>query len=141
MKKTITCFLWLLPFIYMAVIWALSSIPSNALVELPDSKWDHYWKESMHLIEFAILYALLAIALAASGKLTASTSLAAAIVAMVYGVLDEYHQSFYPYRSATVIDVIKDWIGVIAVWAHVRYHYFNRKKSLLNTLERTLHEQ
>ncbi|MFS0783824.1 VanZ family protein [Bacillus sp. 1P06AnD] len=136
MKKTLHYLLWALPIIYMIVIWILSSIPSDALVELPDSKWDRFWKESMHLIEFAILYGLFAVALASSGKLTKKSSLIAAVIAMAYGVLDEYHQSFYPYRSATLIDVVKDWIGVIAVWAHVHYHYVKREKSVLNKLER-----
>lgn len=128
--------IWLLPFAYMVLIWILSSMPANAVVELPDSKLDRFWKESMHLIEFAILYLFFVIALAVSGKLSLRTSLLFAIISALYGVVDEIHQSFYPYRSATLIDVIKDWIGVLAVWGHVRYHYFFKKKSILNKLQK-----
>ena len=119
---------------YMIAIWVMSSMPSNALVELPNSKLDGFIKESLHLVEFAILYVLFVIPLAISGKLTLKTSMIVALISAAYGVVDEIHQSFVPYRSATIIDVIKDWIGVIAVWAHVRYHYFHKKKSILNKL-------
>ncbi|MGM9926159.1 MAG: VanZ family protein [Bacillus sp. (in: firmicutes)] len=135
MKKASAYIAWFLPIAYMVFVWILSSMPADAVVELPSSKWDHIWKESMHLVEFAILYGLFAIALAVSGKLSLRTSLWAAVIACAYGVVDEIHQSFYPYRSATLIDVVKDWIGVIAVWAHVRFHYFHRRKSFLNHIQ------
>ncbi|WP_042350972.1 VanZ family protein [Bacillus massiliigorillae] len=136
MKKVSIYFVWLLPIAYMILVWVLSSLPANAVVELPDSKWDHIWKESMHLVEFAALYILFVIALATSGKLSLRTSLIVAIISASYGVVDEIHQSFYPYRSATLIDVVKDWIGVLAVWGHVRYHYFYKRKSILNKIQK-----
>ncbi|MGN1401185.1 MAG: VanZ family protein [Bacillus sp. (in: firmicutes)] len=134
MNKAIRRSLWALPILYMILIWVLSSLPSDALVALPDSKWDSIWKESMHLIEFAILYLLFAIALAANSRLTLRSSLLAAVIAALYGVADEIHQSFYSYRTASLFDVLKDWIGVLAAWGHVRYHYFIRKRSILNRL-------
>lgn len=136
MRKASIYIAWLLPIAYMILIWVLSSMPSNAVVELPDSKWDRIWKESMHLVEFAALYILFVIALATSGKLSLRSSLIVAIISASYGVVDEIHQSFYPYRSATLIDVAKDWIGVLAVWGHVRFHYFYRKKSILNKIQK-----
>ena len=135
MRKTLLYVAWFLPFLYMVLVWILSSLPSNAVVELPNSQFDRIWKESMHLVEFAILYVLFAVALAASGKLTLQTSLLVAIISALYGVSDEIHQSFVPYRSATIIDVVKDWIGVLAAWGHVRYHHFKRRKSILGKIE------
>ena len=123
-----------LPIVYMIAIWVMSGLPHNAVIELPNSKVDVFLKESLHLVEFAILYILFVIPLAISGKLTFKTSMIVAIISALYGVTDEIHQSFVPYRSATLIDVAKDWIGVIAAWAHVRYHYFHRQKSILNKL-------
>ena len=123
-----------LPIVYMIAIWVMSSLPHNAVIELPNSKVDVFLKESLHLVEFAILYVLFIIPLAISGKLTLKTSMIVSIISASYGVIDEIHQYFVPYRSATLIDVVKDWIGVIAAWAHVRYHYFHRKKSVLNKL-------
>ena len=49
-----------LPFLYMAAVWVMSSMPADAVVELP--KWDSIVKESLHLVEFGILYALLFLA-------------------------------------------------------------------------------
>lgn len=135
MKKLFIYVAWLLPVLYMITIWILSSLPTNVIVELPDSKWDRIWKESMHLIEFAILYILFVVALAVSGRLSLRTSMIFAIIAALYGVTDEIHQSFYSYRSASVIDVVKDWIGVLAAWGHVRFHYFYRRKSILNKIQ------
>ena len=50
-------------FIYMIAIWMMSSHSSDAIVELPNSEWDGYIKESLHLVEFGILYLFLALAL------------------------------------------------------------------------------
>ncbi|WP_256358137.1 hypothetical protein [Bacillus sp. sid0103] len=52
-----------LPFLYMAAIWYQSSLPSDHFVKPPDSEIDHTIKESLHLIEFAILYVLLVLSL------------------------------------------------------------------------------
>jgi VanZ family protein len=135
MKKFIRYTLTTLPFLYMIAIWIMSSLPDNAVVELPNSYWDRMIKESLHLIEFGLLYLFFVAALVVNGKLTPKWSLIAAVLAGLYGITDEIHQSFVPYRSSTMIDVVKDIIGVTAAYFHVRFHYFKRKKSLLNKLE------
>jgi VanZ family protein len=120
----------LLPFLYMVVIWILSSLPSNAVVELPDSSLDRMIKESLHLVEFAILYVLFVAALLTTGKFSKRLSILCAVAASLYGLLDEFHQSFVPYRSATVIDLVKDVTGVLVAFYFVqrgyRKHGFNR---------------
>jgi VanZ family protein len=122
--KLLKAFLWVLPLLYMMMIWRMSSLPSNAYVELPDTNVDRFIKESLHLVEFAILYLLFVLAAYFNEKLTATTSLIFAIVACLYGLTDEIHQSFVPARSATLIDLIKDVIGVSVAY------YFVRKKLL-----------
>lgn len=112
--------LWLLPVAYMILIWTLSSMPSDAIVEFPDSNVDVFIKESMHLVEFAILYLLFVFASYATGTFSARRNILFTIIACLYGVTDEIHQSFVPYRSATVIDVIKDVIGVLISYYFVR---------------------
>jgi len=43
--------------------------------------------------------------------------LAAVLLVAVYGILDEYHQSFVPGRSADPLDVVADVAGgVVGVW-------------------------
>lgn len=136
MKKFIQRIIWIIPISYMILIFILSSLPHNAVIELPNSKWDVFIKEGLHLVEFGILYVVFAIALVINRKLTARSSFIIACISALYGLSDEIHQYFIPYRSATIIDLIKDWIGVLAAWAHVKYHYFYRKRSILNKLEK-----
>lgn len=125
MKK----FLWVLPLAYMALIWTLSSFPADEFVALTDLSLDRIIKESLHLVEFGILYLLFALALYGNGQLTNKTSLLFAIIACLYGALDEIHQSFVPYRSATWIDLVKDVIGVTVAYYGVNRLYFLKKIS------------
>ncbi|NMD70101.1 VanZ family protein [Bacillus sp. DNRA2] len=135
----------ILPFAYMVAVWVMSSMPSNAVVELPILSVDRFIKESLHLVEFAILFWLFVAAWLTLGadegegagtgsgtgaktrqrvSFTARVSLILAIVAGAYGIVDEIHQSFVPYRSATVIDAVKDWTGVLVSLYLVRVAYF-----------------
>lgn len=121
-------FIRILPVAYMAAVWLMSSLPANALVELPVLSVDRFIKESLHLVEFGILYFLLVAALLTTDKFTPAASLICALVAAMYGVIDEIHQSFVPYRSAALIDVVKDWIGVGVSWSIVRSAFFKKNR-------------
>ena len=123
MKKLL---ITILPFLYMVLIWILSSNPADAIIETPFS-FDDLMKESLHLIEFAILYWLIAFAFMAHNKWSERASLFAAIVAILYGLTDEIHQSFVPARSATLIDFIKDTIGVVVSYLIAKRRYFRSK--------------
>ena len=136
MKRVFRVLLTLLPLLYMIAVWVMSSLPDDVVLDLPSSAVDHFIKEALHLVEFAILYMLLVTAFAANHKLTKRSSLVAAIGACLYGLIDEFHQSFVPYRSMTLIDMIKDIIGVLAAYFHVKYHYFNRKHGFLTIIEK-----
>ncbi|UHA61336.1 VanZ family protein [Metabacillus litoralis] len=122
MKKAIFT---LLPLLYMALIWTLSSFPADAIVNTPFS-FDTLLKESLHLIEFAILYWLIAFAFIAHGRWTERTSLIAAAIAILYGLTDEIHQSFVLARSATVIDFVKDTIGVLVSYYIAKRKFFKK---------------
>jgi VanZ family protein len=112
------------PFLYMMLIWILSSNPDDAVIRFPDNTADRFIKESLHLIEFAILYGLFVLALLANGLLRYSLNFTAALIAIFYGFVDEIHQSFVPYRSATLIDAAKDLIGVTVLFWIVNRTYF-----------------
>lgn len=119
----------LFPFIYMVAIWVMSSMPDNAVVELPDSKWDAGIKESLHLVEFGILYVLLVLALLTFKGLTRKRNIVLMFIASLYGITDEIHQYFVPSRSSTIIDVAKDIIGVlVASW--IMYGAYHKKRLL-----------
>ncbi|WP_053368351.1 VanZ family protein [Bacillus sp. FJAT-27245] len=128
MKFVLTWASRLLPFIYMAMIWIMSSLPSNHFVELPDSSLDRTIKESLHLIEFAILYGLYVFAfLSGKIKFKRSVNMLLAAAAALYGLTDEIHQSFYPYRSASLFDLFKDVLGIAVVYYFVDGALFRGK--------------
>nr|WP_302847224.1 VanZ family protein [Bacillus sp. OK048] len=111
----------ILPFFYMSAIWIMSSLPSNHFVELPNSGLDRTIKESLHLIEFAILYVLLVSAfLTRQRPFTASLNVICAVIAGLYGLTDEIHQSFYAYRSASWFDLVKDVTGILVCFYFIR---------------------
>ena len=101
---------------WMAVIFAASSRPLPAYVAvLPD------W--STHSAAFAALSILCCRALAGGlgPALRRGDAVLAVVLSVVYGVSDEYHQSFVPGRDATGWDVAKDFAGaVIGAWLYAR---------------------
>ncbi|MFL6559540.1 MAG: VanZ family protein [Bacillus sp. (in: firmicutes)] len=133
-------FKWLLrvlPFAYMAAIFIMSSLPSDHFVKLPDSKIDHTIKESLHLIEFAILYVLLVLAMLTRRKaFTPALNVACALLAALYGISDEIHQSFYSYRSASYFDLVKDFTGISVCFYFIRGALFKGKFARLGKVLR-----
>ena len=115
----------------MGLIWFLSSHPSDAIIDTGFS-FDSLLKESLHLIEFAILYILLILAILTYSKLTTRASMLAAIGAIAYGFIDEFHQYFVPSRSATVIDLVKDTVGVLIVYYLVKKYYFDARDNKIS---------
>jgi len=99
--------LWGPVVLQMAVIFAASSIPN--LGPLPGG----VPASAGHSIGYALLGALLLRALArgrASG-VTWGRALAAVLLATLYGVSDEAHQSFVPGRTPDRFDVLADCVG------------------------------
>jgi VanZ family protein len=118
----------------MTLIWTLSGLPHNAVVELPDSAVDRFIKESLHLVEFGILYVLLVLAALTADRLTPALNAFLAIFACFYGILDEIHQSFVPYRSATLIDAVKDITGVLVCWYFISRSLFEGRFKKLSSI-------
>jgi hypothetical protein len=105
--------LWGPVVLQMIVIFIASSIPY--LGALPGGMSD----KSGHGIGYGILGAVLLRALA-GGRLRGVTwgkAAAALLLATLYGVSDEFHQSFVPGRSPDPYDVLADSIGAAAVIA------------------------
>jgi VanZ family protein len=99
--------------VQMAVIFAFSSI--SDLPPLPGGISD----KSGHSIGYALLGAFLLRALA-GGRLAGVTwrrAVAAVLLAALYGVSDEFHQSFVPGRSPDVHDVAADGLGALGAAA------------------------
>ena len=109
--------LWGPVVLQMGLIFAASSIPN--LKTLPGGMPDWFG----HGVGYALLGALALRAFAGGRRagVTARTVVAAALVAVLYGVTDELHQTLVPGRSADLHDVAADAAGaglaVAAGWS------------------------
>src|ERR671936_423683 len=92
---------WLPVFAWAAVIFAFSSIPS---LSSGLGVWDTILRKGAHVVEYAILGALL---LRAWGR-----ELPSFLAAVAYAASDELHQHFVRGRHAYPVDVAIDACGV-----------------------------
>jgi len=90
----------------MALILALSSLPAD---NLPKS-WLLNFDKLIHLIEYFILGILLM-----NSMKNVSTKMLFAVIpfGIIFGIMDEYLQSFISGRFSSGWDVLADTIGVI----------------------------
>src|SRR5216110_1737211 len=113
--------LWLPVVLYMALIFALSSIHDTP--DLPGGS-----DKGAHAVLYAGLGGLLVRALAGGlrRRITVAIALTATVLAGVYGISDEFHQYFVPPRHSDVFDVVADTTGAAAaafalfVWSLTR---------------------
>ncbi len=110
---------WVHVALYAALIFFLSSL------ERPFPPLDRFKKYHidwlLHIVEYGVLGALLARALRLSFGRAMAWRLGAAafFIGCLYGVSDEWHQSFVPHRDASVFDWTADSIGTLlgaSVW-------------------------
>ena len=103
---------WLPAALYMALIWALSSI---ALPELPIDSVPLRDK-GVHFLEYGALGLLVAHATLRTWphRSAARTLPLAVLICVAWGVLDEIHQAFVPGRSADVLDLVADTLGTVS---------------------------
>ena len=99
---------------WMAVVFFVSSLSRlGAAGRVPD------WIS--HPIEYGVGAVLVCRALAGPGRPPGrAAALGAVLLATLYGVSDEYHQSFVPGRTADPADVAKDFLGATAATALYR---------------------
>ena len=70
-----------------------------------------------HLVTYGILMYLVVLALHYGSSLPARYLFVCAFVLVaLYGLSDEYHQSFVPGRTATIWDWLVDLVGAASVW-------------------------
>jgi VanZ family protein len=114
--------LWLPVALDAALIFYLSSIP-----RLP-SPPGPFSDKHFHFASFAVFSTLLVRALAGerTRAVTGRVALLAFALATLYGVTDEFHQSFVPGRTSSVADLVADALGaaaaagVLLAWAIIR---------------------
>jgi VanZ family protein len=106
---------WLAVGIWMGLIYYLSSQSSFAIFDLA-------WQRDVlgvaaHFMEYAVLAALLWLALRSVSSLARFALPGAFVLAVLFAISDEWHQSFVPGRYPDVWDVLVDALGAaVALW-------------------------
>ncbi|MBI4682809.1 MAG: VanZ family protein [Nitrospirae bacterium] len=98
-------FYWLLTIGYMGIIFFLSSQNNIPLPKLPTN-----FDKVIHMCAYIPLAYLLYLSLKKSG-ISKYVFVSALILASIYGITDELHQTFVPGRDASVGDVLADTLG------------------------------
>ncbi len=95
---------WLPALIWMGIIFYWSSQPVLPIDNLPNA-------ELAHWLSHAGAYSILAVLLAFGTGLSRRRLWLAFVLATLYGIGDEIHQSFTPGRSGGVRDVVIDAVS------------------------------
>lgn len=98
---------WAPALAWMACIFFLSS--RSDLANATDSAIGEVVLLAAHFVGYGVLAILLAHALALPRRNRAI----ACMLAVLYGVTDEFHQSFTPGRSASAADLLADLLGAL----------------------------
>jgi VanZ family protein len=103
---------WLPVAALCGAIFIQSSYPSlQPIIHWPNSD------KLLHMMVYALLGALICRALSTVGRLNAERWMliaCAVVLTTLYGVSDEWHQSFVPGRHASAADLLADFIGALA---------------------------
>jgi VanZ family protein len=107
---------WAPVILWMAVIFFLSA---QSQLPSPQSRFfDALLEKTGHFLEYAVLAALLVRALTPPepriGLPPWHSFALALLIAGLYALSDEFHQSYVPGRKATWTDVFVDWLGAAA---------------------------
>ena len=107
---------WLPLLLWMLLIFVESSRPAPSA---PGGLRADLLAIGAHLLLFGITAFLVLLGRRALARPRVIDGVVAILVATLYGVSDEVHQSFVPQRRADVMDVITDLIGAVVVVAMV----------------------
>jgi VanZ family protein len=103
---------WLPVLLYASLIFYLSSLP-HPEDKLPDFLFKKLSDKFLHLVEYAVLGLLCYRALRwATGPSMARRAVIITIMAVsFYGMTDEVHQAFVPFRESSWLDWLADTLG------------------------------
>lgn len=102
---------WPLLLAWLALIFGLSSIPNEIRRPTGTIPYD----KIAHFLEYTVLAFLIAWVLARARRSPVDASVAAIAVgaAVLYGVSDEWHQSYVPGRDPSWTDLSTDALGAV----------------------------
>lgn len=116
---------WLPAFIYMALIFVMSSFPAPEAVK---SAPIVFQIKFVHIVEYGILSALVLLGLLkTSNRKGLNLYLTATLIVLLYGASDEFHQHFIPGRTGRALDLVANLIGIIL--ACISYEFSKRLRS------------
>jgi VanZ family protein len=113
----------------MVLVFVISSMEQPPL-PMPEFEWLTIDK-LYHFIEYAILGGLLTRAFVEAKPSIVPSQLVwsiAALISILYGASDEWHQTFVPGRFATLADWVADVLGAIAGVLGVYLYYRRQSK-------------
>lgn len=112
--------------LWMGLIFIASSIPSQRFPDLGLFRYD----KLIHLVIYGVLGFLLHRALSRQARfptLARWSGVWTVVLCVLYGVSDEFHQSFVPGRDMSVYDLIANTVGALLSMAIVRLGQRNRR--------------
>jgi VanZ family protein len=115
-------YFWLPPFIWIALIFYASSQPGTSFPDL--GAIDFVAKKLAHFLLYAGLYVLLVRAFSTLPWFARTMSrayLLPMLVAILYAISDEVHQTFVPSRNGSARDVLIDFFGVFLAYLFLRW--------------------
>ena len=119
---------WILVIIWMGLIFLLSHQPNlkSGLV----SWLDLILRKIAHVVEYGVLTWLLirALSSAKEKKISKKTLIIAGVIAILYAISDEYHQTFILGREGAIRDVMVDGVGILGMAVSI----FRWRKDLAN---------
>ena len=103
---------WMPVGLYSGAIFYLSAQP-HPEEQLPSFLLKEVSDKVLHLLEYAVLGALCyrAFRWGLNGQVAARALIIAIVAASLYGVTDEVHQLFVPFRESSWLDWLADTIG------------------------------
>lgn len=112
-------YFWLPVLIWAFIIFILSSIPNLE----SGLKQDFVLRKIAHILEYAILNFLLIRAFTAEGLDCKKAIIFSTILALLYALSDEYHQTFVFGRAGKIQDVGIDSIGITlaSILCYIKY--------------------
>lgn len=108
---------WLPPIIWALIIFKLSS---GSLPKVgPSYWWDFSFKKLSHVFFYAVLGVLMYRALVSENVSHKRAVFISIVFCFLYGISDEFHQSFSPTREPKIRDIVFDTIGggIGSIWA------------------------
>lgn len=117
---------WLPPFMWMGVIYFMSSQKSVSITHNATSEFITF--KTLHMIEYAFLFFLLYRAFHSLKKLSELYfALCAFGIAIMYSITDEFHQLFIPTRQGRARDIFFDLAGMLIMYGIIRKARLLRK--------------